>query len=445
MPKSVRPPSPKGKFITGNLNEFYKNQLEFLSRCAREYGDITQLRFFHVPVYLLNNPDDIEYVMTNNTDFIKPKSIRMPFQKRIFGNGILASDGNEWLANRRLIQKVFQNSFMEDYAGNVVDLTESLTAEWQEGETIEIYQQLKTLTLKIAIKSFFGEGSLTQSCRLENLLNSLVEQLAVQGRTSWVYHNFFPTKLNTRFLEAAKQLDEFIYEMIQRERKGNVISNNLLSKLIEASNKEGIKLTDKQIRDEVITLIMASYDTTAIVLSWAFYLLAKHPEIEENLSSEITSVLGRRMPQLSDFNSLRYAQMIIKESMRLYPPNRSVGRESLKSCQIRGYKIPAKSQILMSQWIVHRDERFFAFPNDFKPGRWTDDFSRKLHKYAYFPFGGGQRICVGRHFAMIEITLILVVILGRFKFLLVAEQVIEPHPVILLRPRFGIKVNVKKR
>lgn len=440
------PPGPKRRLFSGNLRQFYENQLEFLSVCAREFGDIVSLRFLHVPVFLLNHPDDIEYVMaTNNSNFIKPKSVRMPLQKVIFGKGILSNEGKEWLAHRRLIQQAFQRDYLMRYAENIIEFTEQLITNWQEGETLEIYQELKSLTLKVAAKSFFGDEMLAQSNQLFVLLTSLVKQLEVEGKAHRIFHNFLPTKHNRNFRRTVAELDKIICQRIQHERTKVEISDNLLSKLVHACDTDGTQLTDKQIRDEAMTLLMASYDTTAIVLCWTFYLLTQNSDIEEKLISEFNSVFPQRTPKATDVGELHFAEKVIIESMRLYPPNRSVGRETVKDCEIRGYSIPAKSQILMSQWVVHRDNRFFNAPNDFQPERWNLDFSNKLHKYAYFPFGGGQRVCIGKSFAMIETKLILAAILSKFKFSLVAEQVIKPHPVILLRPQYGIKVKVNRR
>lgn len=444
--KRQKPPSPKGRALSGNFRQFYGNQLDFLNSCAREFGDVVKLRFFHVPVFLLNHPDDIEYVMaTDNSNFIKPRSVRMPLQKAIFGKGILASEGKEWLSHRRLIQQAFQRNYLTRYAENVVEFTEQSIANWREGETLDIYRELKSLTLKVAAKSFFGDAASDLSDNLFVLLTSLVKQLEVEGKAHRIFHNFLPTEHNRNFQKTIAQLNKIIHRMIQQERAKFEISDNLLSKLIHARDTDGAQLTDKQIRDEAMTLLMASYDTTAIVLSWTFYLLTQNSDVEEKLISEFNTVFPQGTPKSSDAGELHFAEKVIKESMRLYPPNRSVGRETIKSCKIRGYAIPAKSQILMSQWVVQRDNRFFTAPDDFQPERWNLDFTNKLHKYAYFPFGGGQRVCIGKTFAMIETKLILAVILSKFKFSLVTGQVVKPHPVILLRPQYGIKVKVNNR
>lgn len=435
--KGLRPPGPKRNLITGNSREFYKDQLGFLTRSAREFGDIVRLRFLHVPVYLLSNPQHIESVFSDR-NFVKPLSLRLPLQRRIFGSGLLSSGGEVWLRERRMTQPAFHRDHLAAYGQAMIACTEKMLNGWRAADVRDVYDEMKALALEIAAKCLFNADMKSDGAIVRVLCNTITAAFASQGSPLWVLDNFLPTPNNLRFRKAIRRLDEVIYDLIAKRRSSREQADDLLSMLMFAEDEDGTKMSSRQLRDALATLFFASHEAVAIALTWTCYLLARHPDIQDTLVNELHN-------GPADLSSLRYTRMVIKEALRLYPPNRSVGRETLNDCEIGDYHVPARSQLLMSQWVVQRDSRYFDNPEEFKPERWTTEFTKQLPKYAYFPFGGGPRVCVGQDFAMMEAMLVVATILRRFKLTLASEQLVEPRPVVLLRPASPIAIRLADR
>jgi len=443
--KELRPPGPKGHLLTGNWREFYKDQLGFLTEVAREFGDVVRLRFLNVRVYLLSNPKYIEWVF-NSRNFRKPMSLRLPMQRRIFGNGLLSSQGEAWSRARRLTQPAFHKDRLATYGDTMVACAHKMLAGWQADQVRDIYEEMRGLTLEIAAKCLFDFDLSCDGTSVRDACKTIVSTSASQGGPLWILDNLLPTPNNLRFRKAINQLDQIIYDLIARHRTENVASDDLISLLSSAKDENGIPISSQQLRDELATLFFASYEAAALGLAWTCYLLALYPNIQETLVAELREIMDARAdPKAAHLPALVYTRTVVKEAMRLYPPNRSVGREALNGCQIGNYRVPAGTQLLMSQWVVHRDARYFDNPEEFKPDRWTTEFARELPRYAYFPFGGGPRVCIGQDFAMMEIMLVVATVFRRFKLSLVEGQVVEPRPDILLRPRNGIKVRLTNR
>jgi cytochrome P450 len=429
------------------MPEFNRDSLAFVTRIAREYGDIVRARFFYVPAYFLYHPTDIEYVLaTNNRNFIKPLSFRSPFFRRVLGNGLLTSEGEFWRRQRRLAQPAFHRERINAYADVMVRDAEKMLAAWRDGDAHDIHEEMMRLTMEIVTHTLFNVDVANDAEKVAAALREIAEPFSQQATLKWILDNRLPTSGNRRFHKVAAELDEVIYRIIgQRRAAGAKDQGDLLSMLLEAQDEDGSQMTDQQLRDEVITLFLAGQETTALVLSWAWYLLAQHPEIEAELWRELEEVLGGRAPTLADMPRLVYTEKIVKEAMRLYPPAYAVGREAINDCEVGGYRVPAGTQIFMFTWVVHRDPRFFDEPEQFKPERWTAEFTGRLPKYAYFPFGGGPRVCIGNSFAMMEIILLMATVAQRFRLRTAPGQVVELFPAMSLRPRDGIKMTIEER
>ena len=446
MATALTPPGPRGHLIRGNLPEYVGGPLEFLINLRRQYGDIARLRFFNVPVFILNKPEHIEYVLvTNNRAFIKPIDFRFPFFKGIFGNGLLTSEGDFWLRQRRLAQPAFHRNRIAEYGRVMVDYAEQMLATWREGETRDLHREMMVLTLKIAVKTLFNADAERDVALMSAQSDELIKMFELQDSSFWLVHNFFPTPSNRRFHRLIKRLDEYVYGIIQERRQKGADTGDLLSMLLHAQDEDGSRMTDKQIRDEVMTLFLAGHETTALALSWTWYLLAEHPEVEAKLVAELESVLGGRSPRFEDLAGLKYAEAVMKETLRLYPPAWAFGRQAEQDCEIDGYRVKKGRQVYFFPWVVHRDERYFDDPEEFRPERWLDESINQLHKYAYFPFGGGPRVCIGNSFAKMEAVLVLASVAQRYRLRLIEGQVIEPWPVFTLRPKYGIKMAIEKR
>jgi len=447
MAATLIPHGPKGKFILGVMPDFNRDPLGFIEKLARDYGDVVRTQFFYVPAYFIYHPDQIEQVLaTDNKNFIKPLSFRTPFFQRLVGNGLLTSEGDFWRRQRRLAQPAFHRERINGYGAIMVKDCLKMLETWTDGETLDIHLEMMRLTMEIVTHTLFNVNVTDDAEKVAAALATLVEPFGHQATLKWILDNRLPTPGNRRFHKTAARLDEVVYRIISERRAGgNEDQGDLLSMLLQAHDEDGSQMTDQQLRDEVITLFLAGQETTALTLTWGWYLLSQHPEAEEKLWQELDEVLGGRAPETGDMPRLKFTEMIVKESLRLYPPAYVVGRESVKDCEIGGYRVPASTQVFMPPWVVHRDPRFFDEPDKFKPERWTPEFTSALPKYAYFPFGGGPRICIGNSFAMMEIVLLMATIAQRFRLRLAPDQKVTIIPAMSLRPRDGIKMKIVNR
>jgi len=439
------PPGPKGHPILGVMREFNRDSLGFIIRC-REYGDVVSARFLYVPAYFIYNPVDIEEILsTNARNFRKSMSFRSNFFQRLVGNGLVTSEGDFWRRQRRLAQPAFHRQRVSSYGEVMVDYATRTSDKWRPGETRDIHPDMLRLTLEIVVKTLFDADVSDDADKVGRILSELVKPFASQATLKWILNNRLPTPAHRRFHRAVGEIDKVIYRIITERRNSGYDQGDLLSMLLQAHDDDGSQMTDSQLRDEVMTLFLAGHETTALALSWGWYLLATNPEVERRFHAELDEVLAGRLPEVSDLVRLRYTEMIVKETLRLYPPAYAVGREPIEECVIGGYRVPRNTQIFAFQWATHRDPRYFDNPDLFDPDRWTTEFSDKLPKYAYFPFGGGPRQCIGNYFSTMEIVLLLATIGRRFRLSLAPDQRVEVWPAMSLRPKNGIKVVVSER
>lgn len=439
------PPGPKGNFLLGVMPEFNRDTLGFIEQ-AKNYGDVVRMRFFYLTVHFLYDPSHIEYVLsTNARNFRKSRSLRTPFFRRLVGQGLLTSEGELWKRQRRLAQPAFHRQRIGAYGDVMVEYAQRMVSNWNPGESRDIHRDMMRLALEIVVKTLFNADVSNDADKVGEVLSRLVKPFASQATLKWIADNRLPTPTHRRFNHDVNEIDAIVYRIIEERRTSGVDQGDLLSMLLSAHDEDGSQMTNRQLRDEVMTLFLAGHETTALTLSWAWYLLARNPEVEQKFHQELGQVLGGRTPTAADLPRLKYTEMIAKESMRLYPPAYGVGREAIEDCEIGGFRIPRGSQVFMFQWVTQRDPRFFPNPHEFKPERWTEEFVNELPKYAYFPFGGGPRSCIGNYFAMMEVVLLMATIGQRFRFSLANEQRVELMPAMSLRPKDGIEVLVEAR
>jgi cytochrome P450 len=439
------PPGPKGHPILGVMPEFNRDTLGFITGC-REYGDVVRARFFYVTAYFLYHPDDIEYVVsTNAKNFRKSMSLRSNFFHRLVGNGLLTSEGEIWKRQRRLAQPAFHRQRISAYGDVMVDYAQRMIATWGAAEARDIHRDMMRLTLEIVVRTLFNADVSQDADKVGQVLSQIVKPFASQATLKWILDNRLPTAAHRRFHREARKIDDIVYRIIADRRASGRDQGDLLSMLLEAQDEDGTQMSDKQLRDEVMTLFLAGHETTALTLSWTWYLLAQNPLAEQKFHAELDEVLGGRLPTFEDLARLKYTDMIAREAMRLYPPAYGLGREAIEECEIGGFRVPRKTQVFMFQWATHRDPRFFPEPNAFQPERWTEEFTARLPKYAYFPFGGGPRFCIGNTFAMMEIVLVLATIGQRFRLPILPDHPVSILPAMSLRPKEGIRVIVENR
>ncbi|HEY5743893.1 MAG TPA: cytochrome P450 [Terrimicrobiaceae bacterium] len=440
-------PGPKPRYAWGNLLEYSRDPLGFLTRCCDRYGDIVRVHFPGPPVFIINDPGLIENVLVKDSrNFIKEREVRKDLS--LLGEGLLTSEGALWRRQRKLSQPAFHHERVQTYGKVMVDYAQRmLSTSWRDGEVRDVHQDMAGLALQIAAKTLVGADIISEAADAGRALKVVMERASDQGSSLFVrmIPEGVPTPGNLRFRWARRRLDSFILEIIEERRASGRDTGDLLSMLLNARDEEGNGMAENQLRDEVMTMFLAGQETTAVTLSWTWYLLSKHTEIEDKLLAEFSEVLDGRAPTVADLPQLSYAEKVVKEAMRLYPPAWAVGREAVKECKIGGYRIPEGSQLFMCQWVVHRDPRFFPDPELFDPERWSDGLERRLPRFAYFPFGGGPRQCIGQSFATMETLLILATITPQFRVRPVGRGPILPQPSVTLRPRGGVRAMLHRR
>jgi cytochrome P450 len=430
----------------GVMRDFNRDQLGFIERVRDEYGDIVWMRFLYVPALFLYHPDEVEYVLvTNSKNFIKSMSLRSNFFQRLVGNGLLTSEGETWKRARRLSQPAFHRERVASYGQVMVDYSNRLIGKWRDGETLDVHVDMMRLTLEIVVQCLFSADVSTDVDEVGATLKELIKPFAAQATLSWILNNRLPTPVHVRFHRLARKIDNVVYRIISERRASGEDKGDLLSMLLAARDEDGSQMNDRQLRDEVMTLFLAGHETTALTLAWSWYLLGTNPEAERKFHAELDEVLGDRPPIAADLPRLKFTEQIAKESMRLYPPAFGLGREAINECEIGGYHVPKGTQVFLFQWATQRDPRFYEEPNAFRPERWTEDFIERLPKYAYFPFGGGPRVCIGASFAMMEVILCLATIGQKFRLEVDPDHPVSIYPAMSLRPRDGIKVKVRNR
>ncbi|WP_117595471.1 MULTISPECIES: cytochrome P450 [Haloprofundus] len=436
------PPGPDGLPLLGSAIASIRGGLAFSERMAREYGDVVHWEDPAGHVYQLNHPDDIERVLVhNNQNYEKGDE----FQKvlgPLTGNGILNSEGEEWRRNRRLVQPSFHPDRIQVYSEMMTDLTGNVLDEWEDGEAYSIHEEMMELTLRIVTKALFGVDIDEYVDEVEAAIEAFLP--ATTSLPNVLLPEDVPLPSRRRMANARDTLDRVVDDIIQ-QKKGSPGDHDVVSMLLAARDEDGEPLSERQIRDEAITLLAAGHETTAVSMTYTAFLLSQHPQIEAKLVAELDRVLGGDLPTMADLPELTYTERIVKESMRLYPPVPRIVRESVDADVLGGYRIPPRSKIMLNQWVVHRDARWYDDPLAFDPERWTDEFERSLPRLAYFPFAAGPRRCIGDRFAMLEARLILAMMYQRFHLELVSDRSIEVIPTVTSRPKEDIVVTVHER
>jgi cytochrome P450 len=427
------------------LVEFARRRLPFMVESAEKYGDIVFFKVGNERIYLFNHPDLIRDVLvTNQKNFTKSRALVRA--KRVLGEGLLTSEGEFHLRQRRLAQPAFHRDRISAYGRSMVDYAARTSSRWTDAQSLDMHQEMMGLTLAIVARTLFSADVENEAAEIGEALTVTFEAFNIGILPFSEILEKLPLPYIRRFEAARARLDDTIYRIINERRATREDTGDLLSMLLLAQDTEGDGggMTDTQVRDEAMTIFLAGHETTANALSWTWYLLSQHPAVATRFHKEIDA-LGDRPPQPEDLPGLPYTRMILAESMRLYPPAWAVGRRAINDFEAGGYQIPARSMVLMSQYIMHRDPRFYPDPDRFDPERWRPEVAATRPKFSYFPFGGGTRICIGEQFAWMEGILILATIgqKWRMSYLGDSPPVIEPR--ITLRPAGTLPMKVERR
>lgn len=439
------PPTVKTDLFGGHFRSFRKAPTEFLTRLSK-LGDVSTFRVGKIPAYLINHPDLIrDLLVTNHSKFIKGRALQRA--KGLLGEGLLTSEKEFHLRQRRMIQPAFHRARIAEYAKSMIEFSDKLSNEWREGDVRDIDREMMRLTLWIVGKTLFNANVETEAADVGKAMTTIVSMFNFMLLPFSELLEKLPLPQIRRLKNARKTLDEVIYKIIDERRRSGEDTGDLLSMLLMAQDEEtGGAMTDKQVRDECLTLFLAGHETTANALTWTFYLLSQNPESERKFHDELTEVLSDKPLTPEAYPRLKFTEQILAESMRLFPPAWTVGRLATEAHQFNNFHVAPKSLVLASQFVMHRDARFWENAESFQPERWEKlPIKEAGNKFIYFPFSKGIRNCIGEQFAWMEGVLLLANLGRKWKLSLATEQKIALHPMITLRPKFGMKMRIEQR
>jgi cytochrome P450 len=445
--KPALPPGPKSNSPLGHLVEVRRDILGFLTRVAAEFGDVAYFRIGHLRIVLLSHPDYVkEVLLTNNRNFVKGRPLKLA--KWLLGEGLLTSEGDFHARQSRIVQPSLHSQRLHTYGSVMTDYAVRLSDRWQAGITVDIAHEMARMATAIAGKTMFNwDVDSEVAAGIDNALN---DAMALFSRVTIPFAEWLlllPLPSTFRFYRAKAHFDSTIYRLIKERRATRHDHGDLLSMLLVAQDAEGdgTGMTDRQVRDEALTLFLTALDTVSVALTWTWYLVSQHEDVEARLHAELEQVLGGTPPTVDDLARLPYTRMVVSEALRLFPPNYAIAREALEAFSVGGYAVPAGTLILMSPYVIQRDARFFRDPSRFDPERWNPELAEKPQKFAYFPFGGGPRGCIGQSYAVQEATLVVATLAQRWRMRLAPGHPVGFRPLINLRPSHGMRMVLERR
>jgi cytochrome P450 len=449
LPSTTPLPEPKGYPLIGHALDYRLDPLKFYSRCA-EYGDFVRLRFGPHPVYFLNHPDLIKQVfVTQGSSFLsRAEGRESRFFDPLFGHGLAVSEGTFWRRQRRLMQPIFQRHHLANYGATAVTHMQAELATWQPGQVIDGRAAMTRTARRIITDIALGAVGLAHFDTVDEALGAALVEYNHRDR-NWLLYLMperFPTPSNRRYHGAVAALDGWLYEAIAAGRHHNPDTGDMLCQLLKVQDETGAGMGDRELRDELIN-VLVGHDTIPDIFCWAWWEIAQHPEVEARLIEEWQQVLGGRSPTMEDIPRLAYTEWTVKETLRLYPLAWVTGRVATQDCAIAGQPIHAGENVVMCQWVTHRDPRFFDDPHRFNPDRWAPEAAKRIPAQAYYPFGGGPRACIGQGLTMLEAVLLLAEVGQRFGLRPIAERppVPQPGPSFSLRPSSGFTAELVAR
>ncbi len=436
-------PGPTGS-RSAALQRFGGDPLTYLREMATQHGDYVRVPLVLGHGALLVDPDAIEEVLVRKKrHFVKGRATKA--LGALLGNGLLVSEGDFWRRQRRLAQPAFHKDRISKYAERMVAQGNKMLDGWHDGREMDVHAEMAHVTLAIVADALFSADVSGDAEAVGQGLATALWHFQWWSTKGFLVPLWLPLKPNRTYQAARRRLDRIVNALIAGRQASGERRDDLLDMLLAARDTDGSAMSPKQLRDEVMTLLLAGHETTANTLTWTFMLLAEHPDVEAKLVAELKAVLGGRAPTIADLPNLKYTELVIKESMRVYPAVWMLGYQAIDDTTIGPYVIRKGTAVFLSQWVNHHDPRWFPEPDQFRPERWLDPAMRSLPTYAYFPFGGGERMCIGKSFALMEAQLLLASIVQRYHLDLVPGQNIVLDPSVTLRPGTGLRVVAHAR
>ncbi len=452
MPAGARlaPALPGGSLLFGHGREFRDDPLGFMLRVRGKYGDIVRTRFGPMTVHLLAHPDAVRHVLQEAPRVYGKQTRGYEKLSMLLGRGLLTSDGAHWLRQRRIAQPAFHRARIEAFAEVMVRAILEMTERWasaaERGTSIDVHVEVMGMALRVVSETLLGIDVSERASDVGEALGWTLEDVNERIGSMVDVPTRIPTRRNRTLGRHLETLDRVVFEVIEARRRSQSSGEDLLGMLMDARDEEtGQRMDDRQLRDEVMTIFLAGHETTANALTWTFYLLSKHPASMRRLQAEVDTVLEGRLPTIADLPRLEWTSMVLSEAMRLYPPAWGLGRTPIEDDVIDGFFIPRGSLVFVSPWVTHRHPDFWEDPEGFDPERFAPERMATIPRYAYFPFAGGPRQCIGNRFALMEAELALAVVAQRYRLDLVPGHPVELEPVITLRPRHGMRMTVHAR
>ena len=415
---------------------------------ARQYGDVIRIRVITWPTYMVFHPDDVKRVLQENNRNYSKDVYSVNLLKPLLGQGLFTNDGPSWLHQRRLMQPAFHRKRLADFGTLMTSTTVTTLEQWRSSaerdRPLDIAEEMMRLTLRIVGEALFTIDLSNEADTVGQAFTAVRTLLS-----DYVLNPFpplgFPTPRNRRLQAAIRSLDSVVQVIINERRKPDTDTGDLLSMLMLARDEEtGEGMNDRQLRDEVMTLLLAGHETTSNALTWTWYLLSQHPDVERRLHTELEEVLGGNLPTVEHLPNLQYTHMVIEEALRLYPPVFGFGRKAIGEDVLGGYYVPANTNIWLSPYVTHRHPDFWENPEMFNPARFSPERYANLPHFAHFPFGGGPRLCIGSNFAMMEAQLILATIAQSYRLKLLPGHMVEPEVLLTVRPRNGLPMTLER-
>ena len=429
-----------------NAAVFGRDYFAFMIDNQRRYGDFYDVHLPHVPLFVISKPEYAKHVLvTNNRKY--GKSFAYEFLRHPLGNGLLTSEGDFWLKQRRIAQPAFHRERLSTLGTTITAATQEMLREWEASDTgapRNVSHELMRLTAQVVARALFGSDIGPASPAIVRCINVINQHITDKVANPFRMPSWLPSEKNRTYQAALRELDQLVYGIIAERRSAAQTHHDLLAMLMDTEDADtGERMSNQQVRDEVVTLFIAGTETSAVALSWALYLLARHPEEKERVYQE-TQRLRDGIPTGNPITDLPHTHRVVQETMRLYPPAWIIGREAREDDELDGYFIPRGSQVYICTYMIHRHPKLWEQPDKFWPDRFGDAEVGR-HKFAFFPFGGGPRYCIGNHFAQLEMQLVLSQIIRKFDIQLPADEAIAVEPLITLRPRGGVSLLLKKR